>query len=139
MPKSSVVRARELAAQTQNSRCYYCGALMCVDELTAFASRHGLSVSAVRLLQCTAEHLLAKCDGGMDVADNIAAACHFCNSRRHARRKPLSPGAYQKYVQGRVHRRRWHPEPLWRAGLIVAEAGDGASQTPLKTPTQRHP
>jgi 5-methylcytosine-specific restriction endonuclease McrA len=32
---------------------------------------------------CTAEHLVARMDGGRDTRDNIVAACRRCNAARH--------------------------------------------------------
>jgi hypothetical protein len=63
---------------------------------------------AKRFLLCTAEHLIAKSEGGTDTASNIAAACMFCNQARHKAKHPLSPEDYRNHVQRRIRRGRWH-------------------------------
>lgn len=102
MPK--IQRLRTLAFHAQAGRCCYCGLRMwlhCPSEL-------GLRARSALPLQCTAEHLVAKQDGGKDVAENIAAACWLCNSRRHKRKAPPNPTAYGAFVRKRVARGKWH-------------------------------
>ena len=78
----------------QAGRCYYCTVLMWIDDGVSFARKHGLSSRVGRWLKCTAEHLLARRDGGRDSRDNIVAACLFCNLRRHrGRTKAPTPRA----------------------------------------------
>ncbi|MBJ2155250.1 HNH endonuclease [Variovorax sp. IB41] len=60
---------RHRACQEQGGRCFYCLLPM------------GRNV--------TAEHLVARMDGGKDTRDNIVAAHQRCNESRHA----LFPGA----------------------------------------------
>jgi len=60
---------RRRACREQGGRCFYCLRPM------------GRNV--------TAEHLVARMDGGKDTASNIVAACRRCNEARHA----LVPGA----------------------------------------------
>jgi len=44
------------------------------------------------------------------VADNVVAACHLCNLRRHKRPAPApSPDAYRVRVQQRMAKGTWHP------------------------------
>jgi len=115
----SVTRARTRAFQRQLGRCHYCNVSMWIDNLPEFASKHGLSLGLARPLQCTAEHLHARCDGGSDSQTNIVAACRLCNWRRHARRKAKpTPEAYRCLVQRRVRARRWHADPVFRQGLL---------------------
>ncbi|WP_431312814.1 HNH endonuclease [Roseateles agri] len=74
-------------------------------------SPHELPVPSRRaaaFLQCTAEHLIARCDGGTDVASNVVAACWRCNRTRHARRWPPSADTYRAEVRRRVARGGWH-------------------------------
>ncbi|WAC61989.1 HNH endonuclease [Pseudoxanthomonas sp. SL93] len=96
---------RERAFVRQQGRCYYCSARMwqiSPEEL-------GLHRKSSRLLQCTAEHLIARRDGGGDTCDNIVAACHYCNWLRHARRNAaLAPEVYAARVRKRVARGTWH-------------------------------
>jgi 5-methylcytosine-specific restriction endonuclease McrA len=88
-------RARERAFSLQNGFCYYCGLPM------------GPSAEWPHRLACTAEHLVARSDGGGNGPENIVAAHSFCNRVRHARKHPMSPTKYKQHVQGRVAAGRW--------------------------------
>ena len=106
MPK--LQRLRTQAFYAQHHRCTYCGLVMWLespDELQAL----GLRPRTAAPLRCTAEHLVAKQDGGKDVEGNIAAACWLCNVRRHQRKKPPSPDVYRAFVQRRMATGKWHP------------------------------
>ncbi|PTS81033.1 hypothetical protein DBR33_19125 [Stenotrophomonas sp. HMWF022] len=98
------LRARSFRAQ--NGCCYYCGVRMWLaspDEL-------GMCSRSARPFQCTAEHLLAQQDGGKDTAENVVAACHRCNQRRHRRQTPApSPHSYLCHVRNRMAKGTWHP------------------------------
>ena len=58
---------------------------------------------------CTAEHLTPQSEGGSDTADNIRAACWFCNRTRHRMKVVLTPSDYQEYVRKRLAKGKWHP------------------------------
>lgn len=90
MAQNSIQKARARAFKNQCGCCYYCGQRMNQSPLTA----------------CTAEHLLARCEGG-GVAGNIVAACQFCNSHRHRRQKPLDPAAWRAHVMKMVQKKAW--------------------------------
>lgn len=76
--------------------------------MEAFAATFKLSSRQARHLQCTAEHLHARVDGGGNSPSNIVAACRLCNARRH-RSKVARDAAHQKeYVERLMGRRRWH-------------------------------
>jgi hypothetical protein len=77
-----------------------------------FAKKHLISNRDARNLQCTAEHLIARCDGGNDKKSNIVAACLFCNQKRHERKKPLSLPQYKEHVTNRINKGRWFPQRL---------------------------
>ncbi|MCB1768257.1 MAG: HNH endonuclease [Candidatus Competibacteraceae bacterium] len=79
------------------------------DELTA---EYGVKASTVVGLQCTAEHLVARQDGGANAADNIVAACKTCNGRRHRKAVPLSPENHRRRVRARILGGKWHPQAL---------------------------
>ncbi len=107
------------AFRRQARRCYYGSVLMCTDDIMSFAQAHRLSPRAARWLQCTAEHLRARCDGGPDSPDNVVAACRYCNLRRHSRRAVArTPENYQRLVRKRVSRRRWNVPQVFEQGLI---------------------
>lgn len=87
-------KLRDEAFHRQGGLCWYCGRRM------SAASHKGPN-------RRTAEHLLAQCDGGQDVAENIVAACYFCNVQRHRSKTPLPPQAYQTYVRSRLAKGNW--------------------------------
>lgn len=118
MSNKSRQRLRARAYKDQSSRCFYCKVQMWVDDSTAFADRIGANPKAAKLLQCTAEHLLARCDGGADSVENVVAACVTCNARRHKRKFPLNPDQFGKLVQTRVRQGRWHPAWVYASGLL---------------------
>lgn len=110
MPK--LIRSRNLAYIRQSGRCFYCSCPMWRHDLNGFAERHGLSMGEARGLQCTAEHLRARMDGGNDDESNIVAACYICNTRRHARKRPLEPEAYKRFVQKKLALGCWHSKSV---------------------------
>jgi hypothetical protein len=99
---------RERKALEQHRRCYYCGFPMWSKRPSAFARRFGISLKEAERFHCTAEHLLARRDGGTSRLDNIVAACLFCNSHRHWRRVAPTPEQYRDLVQKRVAKIAWH-------------------------------
>ncbi len=108
---ANLQRLRTRAFHAQRGRCCYCGLPMWIgspDELNAL----GVRPRTARPLRCTAEHLVALCDGGTNAAVNIAAACLLCNTRRHKRKTPPAPEAYRAFVQGRLAKGKWHPPPV---------------------------
>jgi len=78
------------------------------NDQAAFADRYKLSKKRARLFRATAEHLVARRDGGSDRLQNIVAACWFCNSRRHYARDPLSPNEYAIKVRAQLAKGKWH-------------------------------
>lgn len=81
-----LVQLRAAAAQRQRRLCWYCAAKM----LSAGEGQSG----ARRAMICTAEHLVPRSEGGRDQAENIVAACLFCNRHRHIKRVPLPASAF---------------------------------------------
>lgn len=88
---------------------------MCLGDPAEFAIQHRLTPRQARLLLCTAEHLLARKDGGTAARLNIVAACIHCNQLRHRRKKDLSAEAYREHVARRIAHGHWHNAML--AGL----------------------
>jgi hypothetical protein len=78
-----------------------------------FCKTFNMSAPQAAKFQCTAEHVVARCDGGEDVSSNIVAACKFCNSKRHCAKVPLAEAAYGRKVKRRLSGGKWH-------GLLVA-------------------
>jgi 5-methylcytosine-specific restriction endonuclease McrA len=100
---------RLLAFKKQKGRCYYCHAPMWSGKPEEFTSSYGISIRQAKRFQCTAEHLLARQDGGTDERKNIVAACYFCNSTRHHPLNALSPVKYREKVLRRIRSQKWHP------------------------------
>jgi len=114
MPTKLALRLRRSAFASQSGRCYYCDYPMWESGLVSFAQTHNLTLAQARWFKCTAEHLEARQDGGKYTAGNIVAACHFCNSKRHQRRKQApSPKDYKQLVQDRLRKGcwRWNANP----------------------------
>ncbi|MDO8328876.1 MAG: HNH endonuclease signature motif containing protein [Fluviicoccus sp.] len=123
--KTAIQKHRITAFQRQSGRCFYCGLPMWQSQPEVFAQAHGLTLAQVKGLQCTAEHLHARCDGGKDKADNIVAACSICNRRRHAGKKmALSPMDYAWKVNARIQQMKWHDLALLRG--LAGEGNSGA-------------
>jgi len=76
----SIAYFRARAFEEQQGRCFYCGFSIWNEDAESFAS------SATQF-RCTAEHLIARKDGGKNTRANIVAACHLCNKRRHASKR----------------------------------------------------
>lgn len=119
--KLASLRAR--AFRAQGHRCFYCGCLMWTAHAEAFRAQFGLKPGEAHAFQCTAEHLVARQDGGEDRSDNIVAACHHCNRTRHARSQVMSPDRYKAHVANRVRRGRWHSVDATEKGLVEFGAG----------------
>lgn len=118
MSRDKLVRNRFESFCRQAGRCFYCQVLMCIDDCASFAARHRISNGVARGLQCTAEHLQARRDGGTDQKGNIAAACRRCNLGRHRRKVATEPMQYSRLVRGRVLRGKWHDPQVRKAGLL---------------------
>lgn len=114
---------RKSAFSQQAGRCYYCNQPMWLSEPGQYSAQYNLGIREASLFQCTAEHLLAREDGGGDESANIVAACQFCNRRRHARAKPLCPERYKALVTQRVLGRRW------QGARVLRKLGEGCGLT----------
>lgn len=106
MGSVSVQSARKQACIRQGWHCHYCGLPMLQSSTPEAERMPGLRDSA--------EHLVARRDGGGNERLNIVAAHIVCNQRRHARRRDLSPEVFQAMVRTRVSKGRWHPEAVVR-------------------------
>jgi hypothetical protein len=107
-------KLRNAAYSTQQGRCYYCQVPMWLyvpEELTeSLDLTHGEAAK----LQCTAEHLRPRSEGGGETSNNIVAACLHCNGVRHKRKVPPAPDKYLSDVRRRVQRGKWHPRKVNR-------------------------
>ena len=104
---TALAKRRRAAANAQSLRCHYCGLPMWESDPNGFAKRYRLSRAQATLLRSTAEHLVARCDGGSDAPSNIVAAHEYCNRLRHTRRNPAPPQRYQEFVLARMRAGRW--------------------------------
>lgn len=120
---SNIRTARECAFVKQRGGCIYCGAPMWLRSPDELRDR-GLKGPIARILQCTAEHLRAKRNGGADARNNIAAACLLCNRRRHQRKVAPEPAQYRALVQKRIAQGRWHPREILRLTPRNTDSGE---------------
>ena len=97
---------RTLAFSRQYGRCFYCSLPMVVEPQ-----------SGPGALRCTAEHLVARCDGGGDSEENIVAACAHCNSLRHRRAVSLASEPFKDLVRRRMAAGRWHSQSVRLAAV----------------------
>ena len=102
-----LIKSRQKAFQQQSGCCIYCYKPMWIGCLEDFAIQFRITRRQAKFYQCTAEHLLARQDGGKNGLNNIAAACKYCNQQRHKSKLPLHPVKYQQYVQGKVSKNCW--------------------------------
>jgi 5-methylcytosine-specific restriction endonuclease McrA len=115
---SRIAVLRDAACSLQHGRCHYCGVLMCCRDFASFAKSYGVTIRQARSIECTAEHLIPASEGGKNTRSNIVAACRFCNSRRHKKRKIIPSAAkYFQLVRKRVARKKWHAR--WAQKLIA--------------------
>jgi hypothetical protein len=109
---NQLVRARHLAFRRQSGRCFYCRFPMWEKDAQAFAEMYAIPIGVARELQCTAEHLQAKRDGGSSAPKNIAAACIHCNRSRHHKPRARTPSEHSAFVRRRLECGRWHQSVL---------------------------
>ena len=119
---SRLAKLRRSAFLAQSGCCFYCGLPMWEDDPELFAQTLGLTLRQVQKLRSTAEHLQARCDGGLDHRSNIVAACAHCNQKRHVGRKVARSWAEHKaWVQRRLSAGAWFDKGmisrLWRVAL----------------------
>ncbi|MEX1670340.1 HNH endonuclease [Zhongshania guokunii] len=108
MPASSISKFRAIAFSAQSGKCFYCKSPMWLgDGLLEFSALNGVSIKQARLLRCTAEHVVAKQDGGKNERANIVAACSYCNHTRHRSKRPLSADQYAKKISQKCQKKRW--------------------------------
>jgi hypothetical protein len=107
MNRNLLKRFRANAFREQGGQCRYCNQPMWQDDCLTFAREHGLSLKHTRRRKCTAEHLVARNDGGVDLHSNIAAACLDCNLTRHRRKVVQRP-------------ERWRATRMRRACMLRA-------------------
>ena len=103
----NIAKKRQQCAMQQGFRCYYCQSPIWEHDPDTFCRRFGITAGQVPFFRSTAEHLLARQDGGTDAASNLVAACHFCNGHRHRTPNPKPPERYLHHVRRRMARGKW--------------------------------
>lgn len=101
-------KIRQVQIKAQAGCCYYCEQPMWLKDADGFAEKHRLSAGRAAFLRATAEHLVARSDGGEDTKANVVAACHYCNAHRHRAQRALAPEEYAARVRLRLANGRWH-------------------------------
>ena len=121
-----LAKLRSRAFFAQQCRCIYCHLPIWEGPYKdRLVSALGIPESLVPYLQSTAEHLVAQQEGGPDVPVNIAAACWWCNWKRHAHRHNCAPDpvTFQAEVQRLMAAKRWHPAARWVSKSLPGCAG----------------
>lgn len=113
---TKIQNLRLQAFQHQQGRCWYCGVQMWHADPSELP---GIPNKGSSRLRCTAEHLMARCDGGQDVASNVVAACAHCNHTRHKRKTPPPPDAYLADIRKRLAQGGWHLSWVRSLGLLA--------------------
>lgn len=109
---TTLIRHRQHAYDAQFGLCFYCRLPMWVSHPEVFAKANGITLAQAHLLKCTAEHLVAREDGGKNTKENIVAACWCCNQRRHRRKQAQSPLLHRQWVQDRLSIGKWHEKTV---------------------------
>jgi 5-methylcytosine-specific restriction endonuclease McrA len=106
--RKSLKNVAAKAFDLQNGRCFYCDSPMWRGDSSKHQNSLRISSAQAKWFQCTGEHLVPHSEGGSSGADNIVAACQFCNLQRHRMRVPPRPEQFRQFVQKRVLARRWN-------------------------------
>lgn len=131
----TLYRSREQAYQAQAGKCYYCRCAMWLRSRDELTKRYGITARQARNLQCTAEHLVARSEGGNDLPQNIVAACRHCNLTRHKLKNPPSSDDYLRKVRSRVEQGGWYPSWLARVLRETLDAPPDLPHARLATKT----
>ncbi|WP_080579222.1 HNH endonuclease [Sinorhizobium fredii] len=140
---SNIQKLRRKAAKSEGRQCYYCQQPMWETDPKIFSERFRVPTRAVFLFQCTAEHLVARCDGGRDTKENIVAACLYCNKNRHRTKRPKDAASYARYVRSRMKQGRWHRIVLKQSLVEISRSQAAAINRPrcsmpdVEVPPQR--
>ncbi|MCY6411128.1 HNH endonuclease signature motif containing protein [Acinetobacter sp. VNH17] len=107
--QNTIQKNRHTAYVNQNKRCYYCNQPMWEKKPEQFSKTFSVESDKTQWLKCTAEHVIAKQDGGNNSKENIVAACLYCNRYRHqGALQPKSAKAYKSLVSKKMRKGEWH-------------------------------
>ncbi|MCA1371286.1 HNH endonuclease [Bradyrhizobium sp. BRP14] len=126
--KSTIQKLRRKAAKSQAGQCYYCQQPMWETDPKIFSERFRVPGRAVFLFQCTAEHLVARCDGGRDTEDNVVAACLHCNTKRHRTKRPKDAVSFARHVRSRMKQGKWHAVMVKQSPVEISRSKAAANQ-----------
>jgi hypothetical protein len=111
MSKTTLVKSRHQAHIQQGCKCFYCQLPVWETSPEEIDVGRPLRSKLAKHLKCTAEHLVARQDGGKDGRGNIVAACWWCNKTRHRGRPSTAPDAmtHKANIAKLVAQGRGHP------------------------------
>lgn len=113
---NKLIKLRIRAFFAQRCRCIYCNLPIWEPAYKErFSEALGIPQILLPHLRSTAEHLFARQEGGTDSRFNIAAACHWCNWKRHAHRNDCAPDPqhFLQEVRRAMKAKLWHPAARW--------------------------
>lgn len=130
----AIKRFRTLAFHAQQGRCYYCRAPMWLNDPDSFRRIYGCTAGQLPSLRATAEHIVARCDGGKNTQANIVAAHCLCNRRRHQPKTPLPADRYLARVSRGMADKKWLPASFIQAlGRHISRPRASSSTDPVNT------
>lgn len=97
---------------------------MWLTDAAEFVARFDVSGEQAARFQCTAEHLVARRDGGPNSKANVVAACRYCNVQRHDEDLVafLDHAPYRDRVRRRMAEGTWHPAWAREKGIVEQDA-----------------
>lgn len=125
----SYIDHRNKAYVRQSGRCFYCGCHMWLGDHSTFTKIHSITSRQAKSFQCTAEHLIAKQDGGRNIKSNIVAACLKCNLHRHKAKNPMAPTEFKLHVTKLIEKGHWRSGYDNSSGLLAPIMGKKCRQS----------
>lgn len=136
---SKLEKLRHRAFVKQLGCCYYCGVPMIKgSSFSTFCQKYSLTEHEAQMLQCTAEHLVARCDGGTDNDENVVAACLRCNSSRHQLANGRPPQEHMLLVRACMRANSWHSPRLLGVLARAHDSRPHINRHPTKKAPPKH-
>lgn len=134
---TTLTRIASRLAEAQNWRCCYCGFVM-LSRLTspgeygALIARGGRRAARRRagmMRAVTCDHIVSRSEGGTDAADNLVAACRWCNEFRGNRPADEAHERIQRLLRRGTHPHQvWAAEQHWPRHVFLSQVSGPASQ-----------